>query len=263
MKSLKKQLGIFGFITDLLGGSDKKTEKTSGTRDLDEIATRTGTKTGEEEFETQQVDETRILSEGVETAVTDLLLSVNEGLLEGDTNADQLAEIAALLFQRGEGAEEAVNKRTGAIVSAERFRGEENINAIESSLARQAGGTKANSFVAGATGKAEAQLSLDLAALESGLSIQARQIETDELTNAANITATAGAAGATQTNEIVALANVLKGATEKGTSAKTGIASSKEEFDELLDRLLSETTTGDVTTEDDRDLFDVIELFTG
>lgn len=204
LKLWKKQLGIFGLFEDD-DVVETETEQTrSGTTN---VSTR---KTGRSETSgsTAEKSTTSLLAPEVQDELTRLLLNN-----AGDTDqSNQISEIATILFERAQGAEEAINAQTSTIIDAQRRRGESEIDAVVTEFARLAGGTKDNTAVAQTELDATNALNTNLTELEANLALAARETQTNELTSSANLFAAGAATRSTEFNVVNSIAEILKGA---------------------------------------------------
>lgn len=222
--------GLFG---KLFGGSSSSKssseEKKDETRTLD---SRKVTDATQEEIST-----TELLSEEVRVSLEDLILDI-----AGDDKdvAGDISNIAEILLGRAEGAEEAINEASVALLDRARFEGTREVERLTAELSRGAGGGVAsNSFVASATAEAGNALEIGLAGLSSELSITARDIGTQEFTNASQVFATGAGAGAAESSALAQLVEVIRGA--KATSETKGALAQTEQVNatELLNSLIT------------------------
>lgn len=252
LQTLHKQRGILG-----LGGlfsSKKKTKSEEETRRETE-ATREGTLERDVLGTERQVSETELLDRGIQEAVGGLIQQLVGAQSEGGVGAD-IGNVAELLLTRAEGAEEAVLARTGAIVGEARRTGERELTRLQTDLAQQAGGSTFNTFVQGATAEGRASLESQLAALQAQLGIQARGIETDELSNVVEAISTGAAGEAASSNAIAQLVNVLRGATARTETTGEQTQQETQRAMETLTELMTQLTKGETTTKGKPSLFD-------
>ena len=233
-------MGLFDFLfTD---EEEQKTE-TEQTRTEDRTANTLTTGVQNEDL----FSRTKLLDSGVQTSIEDLVLKLSG---DGAGSGEDISNIATILLGRATGAADSITEDNQALIDRARFEGTRELQTLTAGLSRGAGGGVAsNSFVAGATGEASAALEIGLAGLSSELNIGARNTETQELTNAADVFATGAAAGAADNSALAQLLSVLKGAEAETT--QTGEKRSLEETTaiENLTALLTgeQTQTGSST----------------
>lgn len=175
--------------------------------------------------ETIQFLKTSLANAGVRDPRVEELLSLASG------GAQTGGNLADFLVNRAKGTQDFVDARTGDIVAEAKLLGERDVNAATRAAAEVAGGGL-NTLVSAQNQRANEDLNVRLASLQSQLGLTGRQLESADLATAAGIKrgATADAAsvaqaitgtGSAETANIALLANVLKGATESETGAST------------------------------------------
>lgn len=143
--------------------------------------------------------------------------------------AGQTLDYARQLAGRAAGTQEFLDKRTADIVAAERARGTERVGQVGQQLATQAG-SSLNTLTQLGIEQSNINLGTELANLEAGLGIQARQAETEAMNQAfqalgagtqlgVDVEAAARAADQELVAQINSIANILKGATESFQTA--------------------------------------------
>lgn len=246
-----RQLGLFG-----LGGLFSGKKKTKSEQRTERTTTATVTEdrerglTGTE----QQLAEVRLLDADVKDALSGLVGALIGAQQEGGA-AQNIGNVAQLLLERGVGAEEAIGANTEAIINEARRIGERELLSTRTRLAQAAGGTTANTFVAGATAEGRAALESQLAALRAQLGIQARGIETEELSNVAQLFSTGAAASAAESNALAQLLNILRGATQQTQVTGTRTEDERVLATQNIVEILNELIRGKTTTKDKPSLF--------
>lgn len=231
-----------GLFSSIFG--DKKKSKSSSEQTKNE--TRSGTQSLEGIKSEDLTSTTKLLGDDVRTSVEDLILQISGG---DAGNADEISNIASILLGRATGADADIQKSNDALLERARFEGTREVEALTSSLSRGAGAGKAsNSFVAGATAEAEAALEIGLAGLGAELDLGARNTQTQEFTNAAQVFASGSAAGAADNNALAQLIQVLKGAeattTQTGETVTNELATASEILDSIIKGTATESSKG-------------------
>lgn len=259
-------MGIFDFVTDILGGDDETKTEESFVQDKTSDVARAGvsntTTTAEKDTTEKGTDIT--LGKATRKDLKSVIGTIADDVAGGSLEADKMVEIGDLLLERAMGAEEATNAANAAIIAEANRVAASEIATLNTELAIAAGGTRFNSYVAGATAEAGASAQSQLAALKAQLEMAARDKETQEIGAAGEIFAGAAGARSATLSTLATLADALKGGKRK-FSGKTN-ESGKEEASTVYNEAIKEIThaegTGTSSTSDDRDLFDLIGLFT-
>jgi len=218
-----------------------------GTLGLDKTTTTTQlnseTIAKEEELQRQQETQEQVtketgitstLDEQTQQLVKDLISQLSSGVL--DAEATGLAELSTAIIERSKTAQEDVSSQIGAITEDARLRGEQELEALQTQLAQQAGGSLANTLVTSATGVARSNLEASIARTRGELNLQARQVVSDELSAA--LTGVSQAKAATDPVEnITNLLNILKGATVEQKQTGQVVSTAESELSRLLDSI--------------------------
>ena len=232
-------------LSDLLLGTSK-TQKTNTTGNVTTTGSQSGTQTQQQKQQQEQQTTTTLLSQDVQDAIQQVVLHLTGGQIAPDTVSAQINNIAQTLTQRASTAASDINSADAAIISEAQRSGEKQIGRLQTDLAQQAGGSKDNTFVVGATAEGQAALQSQLAALKAQLGLTARNTQTQEYQDAIQAlvqTATTSTAGS---EAIAQLANVLRGATQ--TTASTTNATQQQLTDytqtlkSIVDSLVNQTT---------------------
>lgn len=154
-----------------------------------------------------------------------------------------IASLAQELYTRGQTAEAALNANNGAIIADAARSGGQQIGRLNTELATGAG-SRMNTYVAGATAEAQADLSSKLAALDAQLRTSNRATATGEMQNALQLLS--GTQGQ-NTAQIAELANILKGANSTTTSTQSSQES--QTLAALLSMLQNTQQTGQSHTD--------------
>jgi len=172
-----------------------------------------------------------------QTAITNLLSGAAKGELEnvvvnllGKIGAgnEGVSKIVDLLTTRATGAENAINAQTADIIAGARTTGEKELQRLQTQLAQQAGGSFANTQVLAGTAEGRASLESQLAALQSQLGINARDVQTQELGQLLQ------AAGAEE-SQIAPLLNILKGAQQEQIGTVTTAQETQQQQQQTQD----------------------------
>lgn len=237
---LRKQRGIFG-IGDLFGGEEESSGTKSGTETSDKRSQATTTTEGE--------TRTQLLEDPIRQAANSVVLALAKSSAEaaGAKDAD-LSRLASALEARALGAEDALRDSNAAVLAKARRTGERSLAQLNRGLSEQAGGVSAqgNSIVAAATADAMVDLETNLAALEGEMSVNARNVGTQEMMAAVSGFQQALAGGATATNAMAQLLGVLRGANAVTTTDETKVLDATENIVRQLDEVFeSEGSTGE------------------
>jgi len=153
------------------------------------------------------------------------------------TTSGELTDLANQLITRGGETEQVLQENINAIIAESRRSGEQEIGQLQTSLATAAGSTQ-NTFVAGATAEAQADLEAQLAAQQGELNIAARQAGGEDLATAFSALAQVPGAQVQETANVTALVDALKGATTTGETISSEELTSLEN---VLQDILSKT----------------------
>jgi len=230
---------IFGDIIGGLFGGKSKQEQ-SERQERDETRRSVGTRVRDVEDEQETV--TTLLGGDVRAVLEDLVIGLGQ---TDETASSRVGGVADVLLERALGAEETIERDASQILDAARFRGEREIEALTANLSRAAGaGPASNSFVAGATAEALAGLEIGLGELEATIAQTARDTQTNELAQTAQVLSSEAAAGATESSAIAQLADILRGA--QSTQRQTGTQRAAEEF--TAEEIINAIITGESVT---------------
>ena len=187
-----------------------------------------------EEQVTKETGITSTLDTQTQQLVKDLISQLSSGVL--DAEASGLAELSTAIIERSKTAQEDVSAQIGAITEDARLKGEQELQALQSQLAQQAGGSLANTLVTSATGVARGNLEASIARTKGELNLQARQVVSDELSAA--LTGVSQAKAQTDPVEnITNLLNVLKGATVEQQQTGKVVSTAESELSRLLESI--------------------------
>lgn len=245
-------MSLFGNIFG--SGKTKKNEKSETTQTSNRTSVASST------TDTSSVNKadstTKLLRDDVQNTLNDFLLGLVETNADGSaaTPANQLKDLGSFLVSRAEGAENALNIQTDSILNEARRSGERQVTRLQADLAQAAGGSTANSFVAGATAEAQAALESQLAAAAATFAQQNRGVATAEFQTAIDALTSGISGDATNTAAISQLVNTLKGATATTTATETGQQQSKTDATETVNELIKALTTGTTTVKDGKGL---------
>lgn len=252
-------------IASTLFGDDDSTVTIDSTQDTTTTTTgtragtraTTGTATGTESSVTE------LLSSDVQDALKDVILSLTGGQLAGDDIGSKIKDISTMLLERAAGAQEEIGKQSEASIAEARRSGERELGRLQTDLAQQAGGTKGNSFVVGATAEGRAALESQLAALSSQLNINARNTQTTEFNNAIQGLVQSAAADTGSASAIAQLSNVLRGSKATSTTNRAATQEELETFNENLTQLVNSIVSGTQTKDTDTDslIEDIFGIF--
>ena len=175
----------------------------------------------------------------------------------------QQIDIGNLLRQRASGAESAVQRALLPSIAEARRQGEEELTRSTTGLRTAAGGRGGNSLVEQLKLRGRADLETRLAALQGGLSLEARRLGTEELTGAS------GVLGDTVLGDVGNIAEILKGSVATSGRTATGrtATSEQEAINELLNALTQ--TSADTTSQREEDtsrtqnIVDILNQVTG
>lgn len=239
----------FGF-----GGSTKsESGSSSGSQTLREKQSQTSeakTTTAQTGTSAQQAS-ARYLDETTQKTIQDLISSlagsatIDQGLAQrGAAGAEAAIQQALSLSDRAAGTGAFVENNIAPIISDARRTGERELSALGTGLAQQAG-SSLNSLVQTGIGEGRADLESKLAALQADLTLQGRQLESQDA-NAAlaaliSASGSASSASGNVTEQVTQLASILKGATGEtvgtGTEQLTGSSNTSEIATALRDVL--------------------------
>lgn len=255
-----RQRGIFG---SLFGGTkNKQKSETDAKREATTTSERDATKQQQGTTTTAGEQRTQLLEDPIRQAANTLVLSLVEQAVGPDGSQADIARIAKVLEDRANEAEAAQKSANVATLAAARREGERQVTRLNTDLATAAGGSTLNSFVAGATAEATAQLETSLAALEADLGIQARNLGTQEMMMAVEAFKAAQVAGSGDANAISQLIGVLRGANSTTTTNETQnidvTETLNEQAVETLNEIVKELTKG--TAKENKSLFSQIGL---
>lgn len=166
----------------------------------------------------------------------DVLKRLIENL--GASGQTDVAALAKSLYDRGTGAEAALNQNVSAVVNEAARTGSREIGRLNTELATAAG-SRMNSYVAGATAEAGADLTTKLAAMEAQMRTGNRLQATNEMQQALQLLA--GSQGE-QTTQIAQLASILKGANT--TTSSTQNTQEQQSLAALLQILSQQQQSG-------------------
>ena len=163
----------------------------------------------------------------------------------GEAAPGSAQELAQLISGRAQTGGAGREEETQAIVGEARRKGAGQLEKIQQQLARQSGGSLANTLVAASTGEAAISLESQLAELEAKLGIEQRQAQTAELAQAFQSLVGGEQAG---TQELTSLLGILKGA-QVGTEQVAGRTTTQiTDLQSLIEELTTGTTTTSGTT---------------
>lgn len=214
-KSLRERFGFHAILGISFGGDkDKNVSASKGTRTSRQREA-TGTNT-------HSTSNTQLLDKPIRGAANQIVRALVAQQMGRDANTKDINRIAALLERRANTAyQQQRDANKLSLAQAERA-GQKTIERLNTQLATDAGGSKKNSFVAGATAEAAVDLEVNLAALGADLEVKARNLQTEEYQNALEAFGASSAAGATDANAIAQLVGVLRGANARTTSVDQG-----------------------------------------
>lgn len=234
-------------------GGERSEETTTGRKTEREKQTRKETESQaqaqQQKQVTKQVGEISYLDIETQDFVKDLIAQLGGDIsLEGK---DLMSDLAASISARAQTAETDIAAQISPIVTGARAEGERQLQALQTQLAQQAGGSLANTLVTSSTAQGRADLETQIAKLEGELTLQARGQVTQELTAALQGAAGLSAEEARPTENITNLLNILKGAqveqTQLGEAATTTESTLNRILDALSTRDLDVSTREDVT----------------
>lgn len=245
-------MGLF----DSLFGSGKTKSKSKSETTQNTDRTTIAKSTTEQNTFNKADSTTKLLRDDVQNTLNDFLLNLVGQNTDGTTLTpdEQLKQLGTFLVSRAEGAENALNAQTGAILNEARRSGQREVDRLQTDLAQAAGGSTANSFVLGATAEAQAALESQLAAAAAGFAQQNRGVATAEFQNAIDALSSGIAGQATSTQAISQLVNVLRGATQTTTATETGQNVTEVNAEETVKELIKALTTGSSTVKDGKGL---------
>ena len=236
----KLQLGILGIS---LGGSKKDEEaKTEGRTKVKKqqkskgLQKSKGTAKTNQKERSKQRDQSTTQQDQTLSLLDDETQELLTNLLQGVAGGDQLGEINQVLADRALSADEDLAGMNEAIVTNARGQLEERLGQTMQQLARTAGSSQ-NSLVAQLGLDEAAAVERELADLSSTLGLQTRRVATEELQGAQ----------ASGQSLAIQLAEVLKGATQVGSSTSETDAISK-----LISVLSGKEQTTQQVKSDDR-----------
>lgn len=247
---------IFG-----IGGSQEKSKSkttASGKKTVDETQTQTQTSTQQTTGETQQTSQARFLDPQTEQILQGLISGLagaggGAGGLsqEGIAAQGESIEFARDLTDRAAGTGAFVAEQIDPILAEARRQGEDALGRQITQVGNQAG-SNLNSFVQLAAAEGRADLESSLAALNADIVLQGRELESRDLSVAAQALQTAGVAAQAPEQQnisnIAQLSNILRGATsEQAVSGTQQTTSEAETVAEALRSVLEEFNTRSVT----------------
>lgn len=244
-----------GLFDSLFGsGKTKSKSETSTTQNTDR--TTVAKSTQNTDTATKADSTTKLLRDDVQNTLNDFLLNLVGQNSDGTktTPDDQLKQLATLLTERASGAEAALNQQTSAILNESRRAGQREVDRLQTDLAQAAGGSKANTFVAGATAEAQASLESQLAAAAASFAQQNRNVATTEFQTAIDALSSGIAGEATSVQAISQLVNVLRGATQTTTATEVGSQQTQMTAEETVKELINALTKGTSTVKDGKGL---------
>ena len=241
-------MGLF----DSLFGSGKTKSKTQNETTQNRDSTTTAKSTQKTDSLTKADSTTKLLRDDVQNTLNDFLLGMVQEKGDGTkmTPEVQLKELGSFLVSRAEGAENALNAQTDAIIGEARRAGTREVDRLQADLAQAAGGSKANTFVTGGTAEAQAALESQLAAASAAFAQQNRGVATTEFQAAIDALQSGIAGEATSTAAISQLVNVLKGATATTNASETGSSTTNVTAEETVKELIKALTKGSGTVDD-------------
>ncbi|HFD32025.1 MAG TPA: hypothetical protein ENJ28_04850 [Gammaproteobacteria bacterium] len=222
-------MGIFDFFSANLGLSDTTEVNASTLNKKTDVNSKT-TQTQSAQQQQQSTGSTSSLDAETQAFIKDLVSNLAP-TDSGASNA-QLTELTQLITDRALTSQQAIEDQINPIIADARLKGEQELQALQTQLAQQAGGSTANSSVVSGTAVGRANLESELAKTAAELQLGARNAVTAELSNAVQ-GITQGKTG--EVNNIARLLDVLKGADVTQIQAAT--SSSTAELSKILESL--------------------------
>jgi len=190
-----------------------------------------------------------------EEEVTAELENVLLGLTSGGTTQSEatkaLTDIASVIAQNASTLEADLNAENAAIIDAAKAEGEKAIGQSTTALASALGGSTQNTLLQLMAAEANNDLTVQLAGLNAELTQQNAVIASEEFNNVVAALSAASASGVADTTAVVALADILKGATVTSTGEQI-TTTEEQQFEEaitLLNEIVAELTLKDETVD--------------
>lgn len=220
-KQEQEQTAVQNILQQTQTQQQQATEQT-GTSAVSGTTASTGTE--------QQNAITRLL--GVETQES--LEAAVQNLLGGTENqAESIQNLTDILTQRASGT--GISDSIENILAGARVSGERELDALQTLLAQQAGGSLANAGVIAGSAEGRVNLEAQLASLQGQLQLEARGIESQELTQALE-------AVQQQTGVAIPLLQVLKGS----ETEQTGTTTTAQQAQQEQEQKTSQQTTSEI-----------------
>ena len=189
----------------------------------------------------QQQQTTTLLGSDIQAALGGLVKQLigSDATSSITKNADAINAAAKGMLDRANGAATDIMSTIQPIIAEAQRQAKLQIDTIQTNLARQAGGTTANSFVAGSTAEAAASLESQIAATTANMALQARTTQTDELNKAIQNMPLGANTQSTQSTAISQLVNVLRGATATTTATAQTTQSQTQSALETISQIVN------------------------
>lgn len=221
--------GALGLDKTEIGSSETTNAKINQTQEQ----TQTSKESGSIAQEVSSLDDETL------GGLQNLVQSLMEGNFSGEAIAGSAKELAQFISDRAQAGGGEQKDQNTAIVNEARRKGESQLAKIQQELAKQSGGSTANTLVASATGEAAVGLESQLADIQAKLGIETRRAETEELNQA--FSSLLGSEQSGQQN-LVSLLNTLKGS--QVSSLQESDKTSQTDLSSILEQLTESTTIG-------------------
>lgn len=171
--------------------------------------------TSQQQQSQQQTATTSVLDTDTQNILKDLIQQLSQNSQNSDI-VGGAGQVVQSLLARASTAGDDLATQTAAILNAARQTGEQALTA-NTTAAANAAGSALNTFTQGVNAQGRVQLETQLAGVEGQLNLQNRQAVTGEITNALTQLATIPGIAAADTQAILNVVQLLKGATTTAT----------------------------------------------
>ncbi len=196
------------------------------------------TNTQQTQAQTQTAQQTGVTSSlDLETQqfIKDLIGSFDLGGQDG-----VVQDLTTLLVDRARNSQQAIQDQINPIIADARLQGEQELQALQTQLAQQSGGSLANTLVTSGTSVGRANLESGLAKQRAELSLAGREQATNEISNVLSSTLEAQQK---PVDTITNLLNVLKGSNVEQSQQ----SQSQSDLTSILESLIATKSNTDTT----------------
>lgn len=252
-------MGFFDFLT----GGDSTETKMQQTTKSDVVGKTTTASDATSNREQDQSATVSLLSDDVRLALEKLTLEMLGGADGVDATGKKANEVSDFIFNRAKTAEQSLLEKNAAILSEARRIGTRDVLSNTTQAAQGAGGSTGNSFVMQVANQGVSDLESQIAALDSQLSTNAREVMTKELALALQGLETSGKSSVSGTTALAQIAEVLKGSQQVSTAALAETTTSQDKTIQDIQQTINELIKGKSTTDESLGLMSIITGLAG